>query len=278
MKKLGSGGWRHIEERKREQLTLGGYSARTKADRCSGNYRPGAPARERRPSGGRAGMFHALGSQGWERVQDLERLGLLDTCIGLKIGACGWLCGSRRWATLSPPPSHQAGLRGCGWRANLPGAEAESGLRAPPAGPPGVPSAQPQRPNLRPGKTLPGKPRGVTSPSSVTSPPPGSRGVPAKEASLGLHRAPAGKSRGLQRAFTAPYVCPIGPARPRVRPARSPAGTMGRSGHRYCCPPPARAGLEPRRRQPPAAGPQVTLAAPGSVARARGHVEEPSVQ
>lgn len=79
-----------------------------------------------------------------------------------------------------------------------------------------------------------------------------------------------GSRRGLQRAFTAPYVCPIGPARPRVRPARAPAGTMGRSGHRCCCSPPARAGLEPLPRQPPAPGPRVTLAAPGCVARGPG--------
>lgn len=68
------------------------------------------------------------------------------------------------------------------------------------------------------------------------------------------------------------------PARPRVRPASAPAGAMGKNGSCCCCPPPARARLEPRCGQPPAAGPRVTLAAPGSVARARGHVEEPIVQ
>lgn len=116
MKKLGSGGWRHIEERKREQLTVGGYSARTKAD-AAGTTRLRAPATRTATIGEvavRAGMFHALGSQEWERVQDLELLGLLDICMGLKIGACGWLCGSRRWAP--PPPSNQAVPRGYEWR------------------------------------------------------------------------------------------------------------------------------------------------------------------
>lgn len=223
----------------------------------------------------RAGMFHALGSQWWARVQDLGRLGLPDIRIGLKRGACGWLCGSGRWATLSPPPSSQAVPGACGWRISL--AQRPSLAFARPLLACLVPRAQPLRQNLRPGKTLPGKPRGVTSPSSVTSPPPGSVGVPAKEASPGLHRAPAGKSSGaaarLHRALCLSH-------RSRAAPGEACplAGAMGRSGHRHCCPPPARAGLEPRRGQPPAAGPQVTLAAPGSVARARGHVEEPSVQ
>lgn len=132
-----------------------------------------------------------------------------------------------------------------------------------------------------PGKPYRGKPRGVTSSSSVTSPAPrGVWGFPQRRLPRNCagHRRGQGSRPGLQRAFTAPCVCPTGPARPRVRPARAPTGAMGRSGRRCCCPPPARAQLEPRRGQPPAAGPRVTLAAPGSVARARGHVEEPSVQ
>ncbi|XDA76751.1 hypothetical protein R6Z07F_006895 [Ovis aries] len=67
--------------------------------------------------------------------------------------------------------------------------------------------------------------------------------------------------------------------RSRVRPASAPAGAMGRNRSRCCCcSPPARARLEPSCGQPPAAGPRVTLAASGSLARARGHVEEPIVQ
>lgn len=38
-----------------------------------------------------AGIFHVLGSQGWEQVQDIERQGLPDTCTGLKLGAGGCL-------------------------------------------------------------------------------------------------------------------------------------------------------------------------------------------
>lgn len=163
--------------------------------------------------------------------------------------------------------------------ANLTCAEAESGLRAPPADLRGVPSAPLQRPNLKPGKTLLGETSGydVTLLSDATGPL-GSAEVPAKEAFPGTKQGTGREVVGGCSAFTVPYVCPIGPARPRVRPDRAPAGTMERSGHRCCCPPPARALFEPRRRQPPAAGPRVTLAAPASVARARGHVEEPSVQ
>ena len=73
-------------------------------------------------------------------------------------------------------------------------------------------------------------------------------------------------------------VCPTGSTRSRVRPASAPAGAMGRNGRHCCCSPPARARLEPSCGQPPAAGPRVTLAASGSLARARGHVEEPIVQ
>lgn len=92
MKKLGSGGWRHIAERKREQLTLGGYSARTKAD-AAGTARPERPLEngDHREVAGRAGMFHALGSQGWERAQDLERQGLLGTRIAMAGDRRLWL-------------------------------------------------------------------------------------------------------------------------------------------------------------------------------------------
>lgn len=169
---------------------------------------------------------------------------------------------------------------------NLPCSEAESGLCTPPAGRPGVLLAQRQRADSRSGKTLSGKPQVMTSPSSVTSSRPrGVRGFRQRRfpRDCAGHGRELGSCRGLQRAFTAPCVCPTGPARPRVRSARTPAGAMGRSGRRCCCcccccPPPARARLEPCRGQPPAAGPQVTLAAPGSVARVRSHVEEPSVQ
>lgn len=39
----------------------------------------------------RAGIFHVLGSQGWEQVQDMERQGLPGRCTGLKLGAGGCL-------------------------------------------------------------------------------------------------------------------------------------------------------------------------------------------
>ncbi|XP_076994107.1 uncharacterized protein LOC143664358 [Tamandua tetradactyla] len=67
------------------------------------------------------------------------------------------------------------------------------------------------------------------------------------------------------------------PARSRVTAARAAAGAMERSRHR-CCSSLERARLEPRRRQPPAAGPRVTRTAPGNVVRARGRAEESSVQ
>ena len=120
-------------------------------------------------------------------------------------------------------------------------------------------------------------------PGDVTGPP-RSAGVPQRRLPRDCAGHPRGQgSRGLQRAFTAPCVCPTGSTRSRVRPASAPAGAMGRNGRRCCCcccccSPPARARLEPSCGQLPAAGPRVTLAASGSLARARGHVEEPIVQ
>lgn len=102
-------------------------------------------------------------------------------------------------------------------------------------------------------------------PSLPQSAPPGRRRLPPARGSV--HRAaplPRSQEDELKEDAWAR------PARPRVRPARAPAGTMGRSGHRCCCSPPARAGLEPLPRQPPAPGPRVTLAAPGCVARGPG--------
>lgn len=107
----------------------------------------------------------------------------------------------------------------------------------------------------------------------------GSAGVPTEAASLELPGKPAHacKRQGPRRAFTAPCVCPAGPSRSWVKHFRELAGAMGRR-ERHSCPSPARTRLEPRRRQPPAAVPRMTLAAPGSVTRALGHAEEPSVQ
>lgn len=107
----------------------------------------------------------------------------------------------------------------------------------------------------------------------------GSAGVPTEAASLELSGKPAQACRlqGPRRAFTAPCVCPAGPSGSWVKHFRAQAGAMGRS-ERRSCPSPARTILEPRRRQRPAAGPRMTLAAPGSVTRALGHAEEPSVQ
>jgi len=116
-------------------------------------------------------------------------------------------------------------------------------------------------------------------PGDITGPP-RSAGVPQRlPRDCAGHPRGQGSRRGLQRAFTASRVCPTGSTRSRVRPASAPAGAMGRNGRRCCCcSPPARARLEPSCGQPPAAGPRVTLAASGSLARARGHVEEPIVQ
>lgn len=50
-----------------------------------------------------AGMFHALGNQGWGRVQDLERQGLPGVCTGLKLGASGLLVGLEEVDHPFPP-------------------------------------------------------------------------------------------------------------------------------------------------------------------------------
>lgn len=161
-------------------------------------------------------------------------------------------------------------------------AEANSGLCAPPAGRPGVPSAFELRGGglvSDPGKPYRGNLSGVTS-SQVTSPGlRGARGFPQRRLSRNCarHRSARGSRRGLQRAFTTPRLSRRSCAAPGEA-RRAPAGAMGRSGCRCCCPPPARARREPRRWQPQAAGRRVTVAAPGSVARAWGHVEEPRFQ
>lgn len=236
----------------------------------------------------RAGIFHVCGSQEGEQVQDrapgaaryMHRAKAVRPW--LFVGALG---GGPLFATLFPRGGLPTSLRNSGLGYPVPG---DSGSESPLLRGRVWPSRAPCWPTwsllgsaaateLRSGKTLPGKPRSVTS-SLVTSP--GPRGVREFRGfrRVGFPGTVQGSRQGLQRVFTAPCVCPTGPARPRVRPARAPAGAMGRSGSHCCCPPPAHARLEPRRRQPPTTGPQVTLAAPGSVARARGHVEEPSVQ
>lgn len=64
--------------------------------RCSGNYPPpGSLYRDGDDRGGRgAGMFRALGSQGWERGQDLELPGAarhMQRAEARRLGLVVWL-------------------------------------------------------------------------------------------------------------------------------------------------------------------------------------------
>lgn len=126
--------------------------------------------------------------------------------------------------------------------ANL-SSELESGLRAPPAGPPRLPSAPGLRGSGRGSDR--GNPTGETSRRDVTllgdvTGPPGESGVPTEKAFPGLRRARAGAGKSLgaaARLHCAPCLphrsrAAPGEARPRARrrhgkeraPLLSPAG------------------------------------------------------